>query len=173
MTNPWGALFSTWKAIVPQNPFHCCPHQVAVILCEVFRSVALTSALPFMIIPWISVSWCVHPSQNRCSTTMSTCFSSFTLKSAVRHNFYSTPVKMELGAPPGGLLLPDSFSLPSHTRSTQNLSESFSCLHFTRTKTVHAKCLGSWNSHKYQWGNHIIFPMEISQPSVSCCWGLN
>lgn len=98
MTNLWGTLFSTWKAIVPQNPFHCCPHQVAVILCEVSRSVALTSALTFVIIHWISVSWCI---QNHCSTTMSTCFSSFTLKSTVRNNIYSTPVKMKLGAPPG------------------------------------------------------------------------
>lgn len=67
-----------------------------------------------MIINQIPVSGHIHPNQNHCLTTMSPCFSSFTQKSAGRHNFYSTTVKMKLGAAPGaGWAVAARFTLPT------------------------------------------------------------
>lgn len=121
----------------------------------------------FMIIHWINISFSTYPPQPESllhhHVDLFLIFpSEINSQTLCWLHFCCTPVKMKLGVPPGqaGLLLPDSSSFPSCTRSTENLSESFSSLHFSRTKTVHTKCLGSWNSHKYQWGHHIIFPME-------------
>lgn len=56
-----------------------------------------------MIIHSIPVSWRSHASQNHSFTIMPTSFSSYTLKSTVRHNFCSTKMKRKLGAPPGAV----------------------------------------------------------------------
>lgn len=128
-----------------------------------------------MIIHSIPVSWHIHASQNHGFTILPTCFSSYTLKSTVRHNFCSTKMKMKLGAPPGAVravtarvTLPTQvykinrdtygkFQLPSLYQGKDNLHTVFDGW----AETPASVSGESWSLLEQPASSkHIVFPLE-------------